>query len=95
MTGRAHLAAVRGGAPDPTNRTGTLGAAMAEESAETDRPVGAVERALQVMEIIGNVGSAGVTEIALELGVHKSTGWAGIVLILAQHAGYSLAKQLE
>lgn len=53
-------------------RTDTLNDVMADERAESDRP-GAVDRALQVMEIIGNVGSAGVTEIALELGVHKST----------------------
>ncbi|GAB90913.1 IclR family transcriptional regulator [Gordonia rhizosphera] len=46
---------------------------MAEENSASDRPAGAVERALQIMELIGAAGTAGVTELALELGVHKST----------------------
>lgn len=36
-------------------------------------PVKSVDRALQVLESIGRAGSAGVSELALELGVHKST----------------------
>jgi DNA-binding IclR family transcriptional regulator len=35
--------------------------------------VQSVDRALEVLEIIGKLGTAGVTEIAVELGVHKST----------------------
>jgi len=35
--------------------------------------VQSVDRALMVMEILGKLGAAGVTEIAAELGVHKST----------------------
>jgi DNA-binding IclR family transcriptional regulator len=35
--------------------------------------VQSVDRALQVLEIIADLGQAGVTEIAAELGVHKST----------------------
>lgn len=35
--------------------------------------VQSVDRALMVLEILGKLGSAGVTEIAVELGVHKST----------------------
>ena len=35
--------------------------------------VQSVDRALMVLEIIGKLGTAGVTEIATELGVHKST----------------------
>lgn len=35
--------------------------------------VQSVDRALTVLEIVGKLGSAGVTEIATELGVHKST----------------------
>jgi DNA-binding IclR family transcriptional regulator len=35
--------------------------------------VQSVDRALQVLEIVGKLGTAGVTEIATELGVHKST----------------------
>lgn len=43
---------------------------------ETDRGGGAVQsvdRALQILESIGRSGAAGVTELAVELGVHKST----------------------
>ncbi len=43
---------------------------------EDDRPTAAVQsvdRALLVMEILAKLGQAGVTEIAAELGVHKST----------------------
>src|SRR3954454_10699738 len=35
--------------------------------------VQSVDRALMVMEILAKLGAAGVTEIAAELGVHKST----------------------
>ena len=35
--------------------------------------VQSVDRALTVLEIVGKLGTAGVTEIAAELGVHKST----------------------
>jgi DNA-binding IclR family transcriptional regulator len=35
--------------------------------------VQSVDRALTVLEIVGKLGAAGVTEIAVELGVHKST----------------------
>lgn len=35
--------------------------------------VQSVDRALMVLEILANLGAAGVTEIAAELGVHKST----------------------
>jgi DNA-binding IclR family transcriptional regulator len=43
---------------------------------EDDRPAAAVQsvdRALLVLEIVAKLGQAGVTEIATELGVHKST----------------------
>lgn len=43
---------------------------------EDDKPAAAVQsvdRALQVLEILAELGQAGVTEIAAELGVHKST----------------------
>ena len=43
---------------------------------EDDRPAAAVQsvdRALLVLEILAKLGQAGVTEIATELGVHKST----------------------
>ena len=43
---------------------------------EDDKPTAAVQsvdRALLVLEIVASLGQAGVTEIASELGVHKST----------------------
>ncbi len=73
MTGPGHLVALHDVVTGPGGRAGTLGAAMAEESVEIERPAGAVDRALQVLELIGTAGSAGITELALELGVHKST----------------------
>ncbi|MCU1647757.1 MAG: IclR family transcriptional regulator [Nocardia sp.] len=49
---------------------------MAKQDVEDSGPTAAVQsvdRALLVMEIIAKLGQAGVTEIATELGVHKST----------------------
>lgn len=43
------------------------------EEAPTAAPVQSVDRALTVLEILAQRGVAGVTEIAAELGVHKST----------------------
>ncbi|MCK5755400.1 MAG: helix-turn-helix domain-containing protein, partial [Mycobacterium sp.] len=42
---------------------------------QSDSPaaVQSVDRALQVLDILAELGNAGVTEIAAELGVHKST----------------------
>ncbi|BFO19773.1 hypothetical protein SHKM778_61610 [Streptomyces sp. KM77-8] len=34
-----------------------------------------VDRAVSVLEILARLGEAGVTEIAVELGVHKSTAF--------------------
>jgi len=46
-----------------------------DDAAPGDPPaaVQSVDRALQVLEIVAGLGRAGVTEIATELGVHKST----------------------
>lgn len=46
-----------------------------ENRSQGDPPaaVQSVDRALQVLEILAELGQAGVTEIAAELGVHKST----------------------
>ncbi len=55
------------------------GSAMTERQDDTpprEKSVAAVQsvdRALLVLEILGKLGTAGVTEIATELGVHKST----------------------
>ncbi|WP_432019994.1 IclR family transcriptional regulator [Streptomyces sp. 1222.5] len=52
--------------PGPTGRQGGRGAASAVQS---------VDRAVSVLEILARHGEAGVTEIADELDVHKSTAF--------------------
>ncbi|MEP9393821.1 IclR family transcriptional regulator [Gordonia sp. VNQ95] len=54
------------------NRTGDE-AAPAPSGATPSGAVQSVDRALAVLELIGAMGSAGITELAAELGVHKST----------------------
>jgi DNA-binding IclR family transcriptional regulator len=46
--------------------------------------VQSVDRALSILEVLAKVGEAGVTEIAGELGVHKSTAFR-LVATLEQH----------
>lgn len=46
---------------------------MAKQEGGGTASVQSVDRALLVMEILATLGQAGVTEIAAELGVHKST----------------------
>jgi len=46
--------------------------------------VQSVDRALMVLEILGRRGSAGVTEIAADLGVHKSTV-SRLIAVLESH----------
>ena len=53
-------------------------------------PVQSVDRAVTVLEILAREGEAGVTEIALELGVHKSTAFRLVAALenrglVAQH----------
>jgi DNA-binding IclR family transcriptional regulator len=53
-------------------------------------PVQSVDRAVTVLEILAREGEAGVTEIAVELGVHKSTAFRLIAALenrglVAQH----------
>jgi DNA-binding IclR family transcriptional regulator len=47
-------------------------------------PVQSVDRALTVLEILGARGEAGVTEIAAELGVHKSTAFRLVAVLEAR-----------
>jgi DNA-binding IclR family transcriptional regulator len=47
----------------------------------TTAPVQSVDRALSVLEILGARGEAGVTEIAAELGVHKSTAFRLVAVL--------------
>jgi DNA-binding IclR family transcriptional regulator len=56
--------------------TGAAMTADTDDIAPREKSVAAVQsvdRALMVLEIVGKLGTAGVTEIATELGVHKST----------------------
>ncbi len=56
---------------------------------EDDKPAAAVQsvdRALLVLEIVAKLGQAGVTEIATELGVHKST--ASRLIAVLESRGY-------
>jgi len=51
-----------------------LGCAVAETSGREDAgPVQSVDRAVAILEILARDGEAGVTEVARELDVHKST----------------------
>lgn len=42
---------------------------------ETESPVQSVDRAVTILELLARRGEAGVTEMAAELGVHKSTAF--------------------
>ena len=56
--------------------TGVVMPSDTDDVAPREKSVAAVQsvdRALMVLEILGKLGTAGVTEIATELGVHKST----------------------
>src|SRR5258708_38652539 len=59
----------RTGGPGVTRRAGATG----REDASRAGPVQSVDRAVAILEILARDGEAGVTEVAGELGVHKST----------------------
>jgi DNA-binding IclR family transcriptional regulator len=63
----------------------TLGRVSVEESPSGERGpaalVQSVDRALTVLEILAVRGEAGVTEIAAELGVHKSTAFRLVAVL--------------
>lgn len=44
-------------------------------SRQTESPVQSVDRAVTILEILARRGETGVTELAVELGVHKSTAF--------------------
>ncbi len=54
--------------PKETDKTDTTGG-----DRQTGSTVQSVDRALQILELIGRAGSAGVSDLAGQLGVHKST----------------------
>ena len=47
-------------------------------------PVQSVDRALSILEVLAHVGEAGVTTIAAELGVHKSTAFRLVATLEAR-----------
>jgi DNA-binding IclR family transcriptional regulator len=53
--------------------------------------VQSVDRALTVLTILARTGEAGVTEIAAELGVHKSTAFRLVTTL----EGHDLVEQTE
>jgi DNA-binding IclR family transcriptional regulator len=54
------------------------------EAADTGNGVQSVDRALTILTVLARVGQAGVSEIAAELGVHKSTAFR-LVSTLENH----------
>ena len=57
---------------------------MANGTSEAPASVQSVDRALTILGILARLGEAGVTEIAVELGVHKSTAFR-LVATLESH----------
>jgi DNA-binding IclR family transcriptional regulator len=70
------------GAPDQTEDRAED--AVPVSSAVTGAGVQSVDRALGILEVLARTGESGVTEIALELGVHKSTAFR-LVATLEAH----------
>ena len=52
-------------------------------TAVTGQGVQSVDRALAILEVLARLGDAGVTELAAELGVHKSTAFRLMVTLEA------------
>src|SRR3954464_15519008 len=61
----------------------------AAQPAATAASVQSVDRALTILELLAREGDAGVTEIAADLGVHKSTAFR----LLATLEGHRLVEQ--
>ncbi len=60
------------------------GASGVRPAAPAPAAVQSVDRAISVLEILARRGDAGVTEIALELGVHKSTAFRLVSVLEAR-----------
>ena len=54
---------------------------MRTEAAPREGTVQSVDRAVSIMEMLARTGESGVTEIAAELGVHKSTAFRLVVAL--------------
>jgi DNA-binding IclR family transcriptional regulator len=63
----------RAGAERAGSGRGDAGAGRQDAGREDAGPVQSVDRAVAILEILARDGEAGVTEVARELGVHKST----------------------
>lgn len=70
------------GTPDQTEERAAE--AVPVSSAVTGAGVQSVDRALGILEVLARTGESGVTEIAVELGVHKSTAFR-LVATLEAH----------
>ncbi|NUR09566.1 MAG: IclR family transcriptional regulator [Nocardioidaceae bacterium] len=66
-------------------------ASLAAETAPAPGGVQSVDRALTILAILARLGEAGVTEIAGELGVHKSTAFR----LVATLEGHGMVEQNE
>src|SRR5688500_18561660 len=60
------------------------GGTLAASSAVTGAGVQSVDRALGILEVLARTGESGVTELSIELGVHKSTAFR-LVATLEAH----------
>ena len=69
-----------------SNGASLSGSANGDQAGTT---VQSVDRALSILELLARDGEAGVTEIAVELGVHKSTAFR----LLATLEGHRLVEQ--
>jgi DNA-binding IclR family transcriptional regulator len=75
-----------GASPLPTANGPANGASNGDQAGTT---VQSVDRALSILELLARDGEAGVTEIAAELGVHKSTAFR----LLATLEAHRLVEQ--
>src|SRR5918912_3017990 len=64
---------------------------MSNSNGEPVAGVQSVDRALTILGILARLGQAGVTEIAAELGVHKSTAFRLVTTL----EGYEFVEQTE
>lgn len=71
--------------------TAAPGAGVAPSSGTPSGGVQSVDRALTILEHLARVGEAGVTEVAADLGVHKSTAFR----LVATLEAHGLVEQVE
>src|SRR3712207_9281985 len=84
--------------PAGTPPSGTYSAVMGAPQVENGErgavaAVQSVDRALSVLEILAAQGEAGVTDIAAELGVHKSTAFRLVAVLESRGLGEQLVDR--